>query len=102
MPESGLCWLASVEMDEIQQYKSWECRRGHVLGQVVRNASGVRQLMLYRRAISQADSADLDDVDVIAIIQGYVADVRCSICGEVRTWVPGEEALMLLLEKVLR
>ena len=30
----------------------------------------------------------LKQVDVVAVVDGWVVDVRCSICGRVRTWVP--------------
>ena len=82
--------------------KAWKCPGGeHVLGMVVRNGSGVRQLVLYRIAIpsnSQESDSQIEEVEVMAVVEGYVADVRCSICGRVRTWVPGEEAMRKLLE----
>jgi hypothetical protein len=98
-------------MDET---KPWKCRNGHVMGVVVRNGSGVRQLLLYRQAVNltprppspstisgQApDGKDEEEVDVMAIVEGHVMDVRCSICECLRTWVPGEEALRKLLERV--
>jgi hypothetical protein len=33
---------------------------------------------------------ELKEVDVVAVVEGKV-DVRCSICGRVRTWFPGIE-----------
>jgi len=85
----------------MNEMKPWKCPGGeHVLGMVVRNGSGVRQLVLYREAI-WADAVrpdEAEEVDVMAVVEGYVADVRCSICGSVRTWVPGEEAMRKLLE----
>jgi hypothetical protein len=83
----------------MNETKPWKCPGGeHVLGMVVRNESGVWQLVLYRQACSQQPTADSDEVDVMAVVEGYVADVRCSICGSVRTWVPGEAAMRRLLE----
>jgi hypothetical protein len=82
-----------IEMDPIAM---WKCKNGHVMGQVVRNGSKVRQLLLYRDALDQ-DSLDIQVVDVIAVVEGYCADVRCSVCGNVRTWVPGAEAMRQLL-----
>ena len=81
----------------MSEIKPWRCINGHVLGQVQRNGSGIRQLLLYRNAIDEKEM--LDEVDVMAIVEGYVANVRCSICGQTRTWVPGEEALRALLER---
>lgn len=82
--------------------KAWKCEHGHVLGQVVRNGRGIRRLLLYREAIGEQSFEQLDEelpeVDVIAMIEGYAADVRCSICGNVRTWVPGQEAIDRLVE----
>lgn len=77
---------------------AWRCQGGHVMGQVARNGRGVRQLLLYRVAVDPA--VDDTAVDVIAVVEGYAADVRCSVCGRVRTWVPGEEALRQLIERV--
>lgn len=74
----------------------WQCPNGHVMGQVVRNGSGIRMLLLYRQAINKDDN---EEVDIMAIVEGHVADVRCSICGKMRTWVPGEESLRRLLRK---
>ena len=86
--------------------KPWMCgpkdgRWHHVLGQVVRNSSGIRQLLLYRQAVDQQEEEPVE-VDVMATVIGQVVDVRCSICGRVRTWVPGEEALRQLIESVKR
>jgi len=84
-------------MDEL---KPWVCNNGHVLGQVKRNGKGVTQLFLYREAViaSMENDDEMAEVDVMAVVEGLVMDVRCSICGSVRTWVPGEEAIRRLLE----
>jgi hypothetical protein len=86
-------------MDEA---KVWKCPSGrHVLGVVLRNGSGVRQLLLYRHAVrGTIDDGPSTEVDVMAVVEGYVADVRCDLCGRVRTWVPGKEALRRLIERV--
>jgi hypothetical protein len=42
------------------------------------------------------------EVDVMAVVEGYVADVRCSVCGRVRTWVPGQEAVRKMLRQAER
>jgi len=79
--------------------KVWRCDKngeGHILGLTVKNGSGRRELLLYRNAIGDDVG---EEVDVIAVVVGLVMDVRCSICGCVRTWVPGEEAIRRLLEK---
>lgn len=79
--------------------KPWMCPSGkHVMGLVVRNGSGVRQLLLYRHAMRE--SPKNEELDVFAIVEGYVANVKCSLCGRVRTWVPGEEAIQQLLARV--
>lgn len=69
----------------------WRCPEGHVLGQVKRNGKKVQRLLLYREAISYQQSADssIQEVDVMAVVEGLVMDVRCSICGGIRTWRPG-------------
>lgn len=62
------------------------------MGIVVRNGNGVRQLLLYREAVnSQTGMSGLhkvEEIDVMAVVEGRVVDVRCSVCGRVRTWVP--------------
>ncbi len=80
--------------------KPWKCGGGHVLGHVVRNGSGIRQLLLYRRAVNLETALvqDLAEVEVMAIVEGLVMDVNCSECGCIRTWVPGEESIRRLLE----
>lgn len=90
----------------MKEVKAWRCPGGeHVMGLVVRNGSGIRQLLLFREAVEMSFSPfvtlsdeGIGDVDVIAVVEGYAADVRCSICGRVRTWVPGQEALERLLK----
>jgi len=84
-----------------EEMKPWRCKNEHVMGMVQRNGKGIRHLLLYRQAIDLGGEQP-EDVDVMAVIEGYVADVTCSICGEVRTWVPGQEALTRLLEQVER
>lgn len=110
-------------MDEV---KAWKCENGHTLGQVARNGSGVRHLLLYRQALdlslpentpgsttnpsprsgegTQEGTADADPgaVDVVAVVEGYVADVKCSVCGGMRTWFPGQESLNRLIKQVQR
>jgi hypothetical protein len=81
-------------MDEL---KPWKCKKGHTLGMSGRSAGGIRQLMIFRRAI---DAADLGEPpDVMAVAEGMVMDVRCDLCGEMRTWVPGQEAIERLMAR---
>lgn len=78
--------------------KPWRCKTcGAHLGKVRRNGSGVHQLLLYREVVDTSQE-EVADVDVIAVIEGYAADVRCSYCGGTRTWVPGKEAITRLLK----
>lgn len=80
-------------MDEL---KVWRCRGGHVMGYVRRNGRGIRQLLLLREAVSYQQSAISDqarEVEVMAVVEGLVMDVRCSVCGRIRTWAPGRESI---------
>jgi hypothetical protein len=61
----------------------WRCSGGHALGIVVRNGSGRSQLLLYRKAIGRQEA---EEVDVMALVDGLVLDVKCSVCGRMRTW----------------
>jgi hypothetical protein len=83
-------------MDEM---KVWKCSQGHVLGLVRRNGSGVTQLMVYRQAVDM-ESEEPAAPEVMAVVEGTVFDIRCSVCEAVRTWVPGERALERLLERL--
>jgi hypothetical protein len=77
---------------------AWKCKNGHVMGQVARNGRDVRQLLLYRRAVD-LEAWKPEEVEVMAVIEGLVIDVSCSICKTARTWAPGEEAIRRLLVK---
>ncbi|HPS41355.1 MAG TPA: hypothetical protein PK040_02040 [Anaerolineaceae bacterium] len=78
-------------MDEL---KIWRCGKGHALGVVRRNGRGVEQLLLYRHAIAGGSS---EQVDVMAVVEGSVMDIRCDICGEMRTWAIGQAAFERLM-----
>lgn len=73
--------------------KAWRCKGGHVLGWVARDGRGTANLLLLREALTSPPAPLLlgeggeEEVDVMAIVVGRVVDVRCSICGRVRTWV---------------
>lgn len=83
----------------------WRCPEGHVLGQVMRNGKKVQRLLLYRLAVDlsltpnpspnpprgcrSGGRGEPEEVDVMAVVEGLVMDVRCSICGGIRTWRPG-------------
>ena len=74
------------------EIRIWQCENGHVLGMVARNGSGVNQLCIYRQAIDLTDEEPAAP-EVMAILEGYVFDIRCSVCGTTRTWFPDEAAL---------
>ena len=78
--------------------RAWQCPNGHVLGVVKRKANHGTQLLLYRRAVD-GQMERPREVDVMAVVEGSVMDIRCDICGEMRTWVIGQEALERLLER---
>lgn len=102
-----------------REAKVWKCKHcGAAMGVVARNGSGIRQLLLYRWAVVTSpitlplkgrgiakelygdwdgEGRREDEPDVMAVVEGYVADVRCSVCGRVRTWVPGPEAIRKML-----
>ena len=79
--------------------RTWCCERGHVMGMVGRNGSGITQLWLYRHAID-LEAEEPIAPEVMAVIEGMTYDIRCDVCEAVRTWVPGEEAMRRLLERV--
>ena len=79
------------------EMRPWVCDNGHVLGRTSRNGSGITQLWIYRHAID-LEAEEPAAPDVMGIAQGHVFDIRCDVCGAVRTWVPGDEAMRKLLE----
>ena len=91
-----------LPMDHEVDVSYWKCQNGHSLGQVVRNGSNIRILLLYRNAIDPCKDEMSVQRDVFCRVEGYVADVSCSICGSTRTWMPGEESLNRLIERVKR
>lgn len=81
------------------EMRVWTCENGHVMGMVGRNGSGITQLWIYRHAID-LEAEEPEAPEIMGIGEGFVFDIRCSKCGSTRTWVPGEEALKRLLERV--
>lgn len=82
------------------ELKLWKCKDGHVMGQVKWKGHGESQLLLFRAALDLAPVAEGHAVEqeVMAVLEGYVTvTVVCSICGQMRMWVPGEEALGRLI-----
>lgn len=90
----------------------WLCPKGHVLGvsrQLVINERGrtwkVDVLYKLRCAIGRdwrdekLQSVDAENVD--CRMEGTVHDIRCSVCGEKRTWWQGQQSMQRLLTKVL-
>ncbi len=85
------------------QTKPWRCPNGHILGVVRREKVSrywVRRLALYREAVDPKASAPAD-VDVIGVVDGAALDVRCSVCGAVRSWSVGQDALERFLSVYL-
>jgi hypothetical protein len=71
------------------QVKLWKCGNGHALGMVARNSSGVRNLLLYREAAPGPGMPGEDEMpEVMAVVVGYMAEVRCSVCGAIQSWLP--------------
>lgn len=84
----------------MNEVKRWKCPNGHTLGVVRRSKIGgahVTRLELFRQALADGEG----DVDVMAVVEGTVLNVRCSVpgCGESRTWVLGDDALEGLLQR---
>lgn len=82
------------------EMKVWKCPNGHGLGVVRKNGRGLHQLLLYRHAISD-ENLNPRSVDVMAVVEGSVMDIRCDICQEMRTWIIGQEAIDKLLARCL-
>jgi hypothetical protein len=88
--------------DKLVGVKQWKCPQGHVLGMVERaevRQGHVSRLLLFRQAVDR-DSFNPAMVDVMAVVEGTALEIRCSVCGEVRPWYIGADAMERLLEKV--
>lgn len=83
--------------DGCNEMRVWRCPNGHALGVVRRSGAHLRQLLLYRHAV--ADTGKPAQVDVMAVVEGSVMDIRCEICGGVRTWNIGQESLEKLMAR---
>ena len=90
-----------LEVTMASEMKPWKCPGGHVMGMTTRNGRGIGQLLLYRHPIDP-EAEEPAEVDIIGRLEGLMLDVRCEICGNVRTWVPGEEALRRMLQRAGR
>ena len=72
--------------------KPWNCKKcAATLGQVKRNGNGIRQLLLYRRAVDLSAERPAEE-DIIGYGEGTMMDIKCELCGTVRTWEIGREA----------
>lgn len=73
--------VAKMGSDEL---KPWRCKRddpsSHIMGWV-RDGS----LVLLRQAIDICADEPVE-VDVMATVEGSVMEIRCSVCGGVRSW----------------
>ncbi len=83
----------------MNEMRVWTCENGHVMGLVRRNGRGITQLMIYRQAVDNL-ADEPEPPEVMGVVEGTVLDIRCSVCGSVRTWFPSQEALERLLERV--
>jgi len=82
----------------MDRLKQWKCDNGHVLGVVQRvrvDGFHVSRLMLFRHAINLDVDGKMEDVDVIAIIEGSTLDAACDVenCGAKRTWHMGKDVV---------
>lgn len=83
------------------ELRIWECEigSGHVLGIVKRERSH-SYLLLYRHAVDSG-SEHPAEVDIMGIIHS-AEEIRCEICGQIRTWAPNQEALERLMGRYKR
>jgi hypothetical protein len=73
--------------------KPWRCPNRHLLGHVWRE-NNIRRLRLEMHGI-----IELGERRMIVILTGP-ADVFCPVCGEMRTWHAGEEAMEDLIRRM--
>lgn len=89
--------------------KQWRCEgnSSHVLGLLRRVESSVTvegsiiryhttQLMLFKEAINLGNGLP-DEIEIVGYVEGLMLTSMkwtCTCCGKVKTWHPGEEALL--------
>lgn len=78
-----------------QNVSDWKCKNGHVMGVVQRMGDKSSRLLLYRNALDMGQVSPRQ-VDVIAVVDA-AADIRCDVCGYMRTWSPSQEAFEKLM-----
>ncbi len=100
MDDAWLCGggrLALAFPKGVFMSKQWQCRKGHVLGVISENGSGVPQLMVYRHAVD-AGAETPAEVDVmIGPLIGQMP-VQCDLCGDVQVWKVSVSAQLYLIE----
>lgn len=69
----------------------WRCPNGHVLGLVEKRGNGRHVLLLFRYALEDltpgsGEENSTREVEVMALVEGTMLEVRCSICGGVKSW----------------
>lgn len=80
------------------EVRVWRCEHGHVLGHIQTRYPGgwkTTELVVYRQALDQAHPGA--EPDVMLVARSEVIDVRCSICGSMRTFVPGQAEIERLI-----
>lgn len=77
--------------------RRWLCpTRQHVLGLVVTENGRGSGVLLFREAVPV--DGDITEAHQIGLAFGELT-VYCSCCGQVRTWIPGEDELKFLILK---
>ena len=100
-----------MDRGKLDGVKQWKCdaNSSHVLGILKRVESSVQvdgttiryhttQVMLFKETIN-LDAEMPDEIDVVGVVEGLMLTSmtwRCTCCGAVKKWHPGEEALMWL------
>jgi len=98
-----------MDHGKFQGLKQWKCEGdpAHVLGLLRRIESSVlvdgtiiryhtAQLMLFKESVNLHDAMP-DEIEVAGTVEGMMLTSMkwtCTCCGKVKTWHPGEEALL--------
>lgn len=98
-----------MDRGNFRNLKKWKCdgNPAHVLGLLRRVESRVTvegqtiryhttQVMLFKEAVD-LDAEPPDEIEVVGYVEGLMLTNmtwKCTCCGTVKKWHPGEEALM--------
>jgi len=79
--------MAEKSDGENEKAVPWKCDNEHILGMMKRGKK--KSLLLYRHALDMSVEEPVE-VEVLGHLQGSMLEIKCDVCGAVRTWMEDE------------